>query len=790
MAALPDGGFLVTEYEGHRVRRVSAAGVITRVAGTGSAGFSGDGGAATAARLNKPVGVSTTSDGGFLIGDSLNGRVRKVSADGTIATVAGSSVRGYAGDGGPALLAQLRTPSAAAENASGAIVIADSEDNRLRLVEGRPSPDGPPPLAQVPPARPRAPAGVVRATAGTVYFPVACPPTAMDGCRGTIRLTVRSGARRRAAAARVVVIARGPFSMAAGDSKVVKVPLTRAGRRLLRKRRSAHGEGGRGEARRAEHRAVVRADHRQAEAQAQARPRGRGTRVNARTAFTLVTGAGLAAYGAHVAFGFGGQGSEGFFQDWLYNALVLVGRAVVPRPRRRLARRACALAVPRRRPPVPVRAASSTTRCTSRSSRTRPTPRSPTACTSPSIPRASPRSCSSRRAPRASCAPRLWLDGLVSALGVAALAAALLLQPIVSSTGGDPLQVATTLAYPLADVTLLAFVVGLLALNAWKPSRSWTLIAAGLATMAVADGIFLWQSANGTYAEGQALDALWPAAALLLGHAAWQPSAREATRLEGWRLLAMPALFALMPVGLLVYGNLQPMNTPALVLAAAALVVAVVRMAYTFSNTLRVTAEATAAALTDSLTGLRNRRALLAELEAELADAPATDSAVLVLFDLDGFKDYNDTFGHPAGDALLVRLGGRLDQAVAGCGSAYRLGGDEFCALLRFDPDRVGDDVDRAVAALHERGEGFEVASSHGTVILPAEAGDSARALQLADQRLYAQKGVRRRQATTRQVRDVLLQMVTERTPELRAPHRRRGPARPGRRPAPRAARP
>ena len=132
----------------------------------------------------------------------------------------------------------------------------------------------------------------------------------------------------------------------------------------------------------------------------------------------------------------------------------------------------------------------------------------------------------------------------------------------------------------------------------------------------------------------------------------------------------MPALFALMPVGLLVYGNLQPMNTPALVLAAAALVVAIVRMAYTFSNTLRVTAEATAAALTDALTGLGNRRALLAELDAELADAPETDSTVLVMFDLDGFKDYNDTFGHPAGDALLVRLGRRLDAG----GRRLRLG--------------------------------------------------------------------------------------------------------------------
>ena len=489
--------------------------------------------------------------------------------------------------------------------------------------------------------------------------------------------------------------------------------------------------------------------------------------MNARVAFGLVTGAGLAAYAAHVAFGFGGEGSDGFFQDWVYNALVLSAalsclvRGVMVR-----AERARWLSL------------GGGLLClfgaelyyTLHLSRLADPPY-------PSLADALylaffPASFAGLVlfAPRASRQLRasLWLDGLVSALAVAALAAALLLQPIVSSTGGDRLDAATTLAYPLGDLTLLVFVVALLALNAWKPSRSWTLIAAGLATMCVADGIFLWQSAKGTYVEGQALDALWPAAALLLGYAAWQPSVRAATRLEGWRLLAMPAVFALMPVGLLVYGNLEPMNTPALVLSAAALVVAIVRMAYTFSNTLRVTAEATTAALTDSLTGLGNRRALLADLEADLADPPAGQSTVLVLFDLDGFKDYNDTFGHPAGDALLVRLGRRLTQAVLGSGSAYRLGGDEFCALLRLAGNHPGAEVARTVAALNEHGEGFEVSSSHGTVILPAEAGDSARALQLADQRLYAQKGVRRRQATTQQLRDVLLQMVSERTPELR----------------------
>jgi hypothetical protein len=237
VAALPDGGFVVAEYEGQRIRRISPAGVITRVAGTGAAGFSGDGGAATAARLNKPVDVSATPDGGFLIGDSLNGRVRKVSADGTIATVAGSGTRGYGGDGGPATQAQLRSPGAAVENANGAILIADSEDNRLRVIEGRSSGGVPAPPVEVPDPAP-APLEVVRASANSVFLPLVCPPTAANGCRGTIRLLVRRATKRSAAAAAgAVVIARSRYSVAAGVSKVVKVRLNRAGRRLLRKRR-------------------------------------------------------------------------------------------------------------------------------------------------------------------------------------------------------------------------------------------------------------------------------------------------------------------------------------------------------------------------------------------------------------------------------------------------------------------------------------------------------------------------------------------------------------------------
>ena len=138
----------------------------------------------------------------------------------------------------------------------------------------------------------------------------------------------------------------------------------------------------------------------------------------------------------------------------------------------------------------------------------------------------------------------LWLDGVVGSLAVAALSCAVLLDPIVNSTGGSKLAVATAVAYPVGDLLLLIFVVGLLALNGAELSRSWTMIAGGLALMAVADAVFLFQSVNGTYQEGGLLDALWPSAALLLGSAAWQPSRRETMRLDGWRRLAMPALLA------------------------------------------------------------------------------------------------------------------------------------------------------------------------------------------------------------------------------------------------------
>ena len=171
-------------------------------------------------------------------------------------------------------------------------------------------------------------------------------------------------------------------------------------------------------------------------------------------------------------------------------------------------------------------------------------------------------------------------------------------------------------------------------------------------------------------------------------------------------------------------------------------------------------------ALTDALTGLANRRALMTDLADALAAPWAERELVFVLFDLDGFKQYNDTFGHPAGDDLLVHLGGRFASTMAGIGGAYRLGGDEFCILAQMG-DVGGEGIARlAAAALSDDSEGFTISASYGLALLPTETSSSEEALRLADQRMYAQKASGRSSAA-RQSTDVLLRVLAERSSEL-----------------------
>jgi diguanylate cyclase (GGDEF)-like protein len=360
----------------------------------------------------------------------------------------------------------------------------------------------------------------------------------------------------------------------------------------------------------------------------------------------------------------------------------------------------------------------------------------------------------------------LWLDGAVSGLTLAALTTALLFKPILAATDGDAAAVAVTLAYPVGDLLMLCTIGVVLTITGWWPGRAWALVALSLLLTAIGDVIYSYMENTGSYVDGTLLDTFWPAAVLAMGVAAWQPRRHETAPPDSMAVL-IPGAFAILALGLLVYGWTADLPPLAGALAAAGLLAAMARGVLTFRENLALLRHSRQEALTDGLSGLANRRRLMGDLEAALRSATTDVGRTLVFFDLDGFKSYNDAFGHNAGDALLARLGRALAASVFGLGSAYRLGGDEFCILLDRETRRLDPVVARAAVALSEQGEGFTVTASFGVVQIPSEAQSSEAALQLADGRMYAHKDSRRANSR-RQARDVLIQVLAEREPELR----------------------
>ncbi len=125
----------VVDRSAHRVRKVDGAGTITTVAGDGTAGFSGDGGPATSASLRYPNGIAFDTAGNLYVADGHNQRIRRVNADGSIETVAGTGVAGYSGDGGPATSARLRYPTGVLVDAAGLLFISDTSNHVVRRVD-------------------------------------------------------------------------------------------------------------------------------------------------------------------------------------------------------------------------------------------------------------------------------------------------------------------------------------------------------------------------------------------------------------------------------------------------------------------------------------------------------------------------------------------------------------------------------------------------------------------------------------------------------------------------------
>ncbi|MGZ8782514.1 MAG: bifunctional diguanylate cyclase/phosphohydrolase [Gaiellaceae bacterium] len=350
------------------------------------------------------------------------------------------------------------------------------------------------------------------------------------------------------------------------------------------------------------------------------------------------------------------------------------------------------------------------------------------------------------------------LDAAVGALAIAAAGAALGFGRIVEATGGSQLAIATNLSYPLGDLGLLAVTVGGLAMSGWRISRGWALLMAGYALFAISDTLYLFQIATETYTGGF-LDSGWILSSAVVAIAVTQPWETVRVRAQVWSAFVFPATFGALAVAVLVLEHFSRVHLLALALASGSIFAVIARMSLLFQDNLRMLGASRVEATTDALTGLGNRRKLLADLSV------AERAGLLVVLDLDGFKSYNDSFGHPAGDALLTRLGGRLSASIRSEDQAYRLGGDEFCVFVANSTDHAGVAL-RVAVAMREQGDGFSVTSSYGFVSMPDEATTVTEALRLADQRMYAQKQ-QRDSSAGRQSKNVLLRALEERNPGL-----------------------
>ncbi len=356
---------------------------------------------------------------------------------------------------------------------------------------------------------------------------------------------------------------------------------------------------------------------------------------------------------------------------------------------------------------------------------------------------------------------RVWLDGVIAGLGVAAIGAAIVLRPVLASVSGNTAAVITEMAYPICDLLLAALVVGVLALRGWRLDRMWALLLVGFLALAGADCLYALQVAHGASAPSAATNLAYDLGVLALALAAWQPAAEvEADRVPGATMLGIPAAFTASALGLLIYDHFSRLDPLALALALATLIAAFARTGLAFRD-VRVLADTRKQALTDDLTSMPNRRHFLRRLRDAIAAGNASDTGLaLLLFDLDRFKELNDTLGHDAGDKLLCQVGERLRTILRSTDTAARLGGDEFGVLLCGPCDAAHAEMvaDKILAVISEpfpiKGVNLRVTASIGIALFPEHAANAELLMQHADVAMYEAKSTQSGRACYASERD------------------------------------
>ncbi len=350
----------------------------------------------------------------------------------------------------------------------------------------------------------------------------------------------------------------------------------------------------------------------------------------------------------------------------------------------------------------------------------------------------------------------VWLDGLVAGAGVAAVAAALWFEPLTAVVPGTPLlTVVVNMAYPVVDLLLVAMLVGVAymvrsALQWWIV---WLLV--GFALNGVTDVLTSVAIMTGTYTGGSWLDLGWPLGIAALVTAS-VPRREESgidaldlvtqTRGASLRMMSVPLASSGASLALLVAGQGDTFPVVAGVFAGASIAAAGIRTALTFRDLARLT-DVHREARTDDLTRLANRRALYEEMATALTAADRTQRPTsLLLIDLDGFKEVNDSLGHAVGDELLKAFAARMQEEIGGTHLFARLGGDEFAVLLAGADERTAERqawmlVERTAEPFQVDAVRLSIDASIGVASLQPGAGSRGDLLRQADVAMYQAKG-------------------------------------------------
>ena len=333
-----------------------------------------------------------------------------------------------------------------------------------------------------------------------------------------------------------------------------------------------------------------------------------------------------------------------------------------------------------------------------------------------------------------------WLETAVICGGTASLAGILLLTPLAARTP-NAVSLLVALLYPVADVILIMLVIAQIGLRMRSRNRNSIQICFGFLLLALADASFVGNVLHGSEGSSVLSILLWGAGFGQLVSAACRRPPEEAAQAAGdipSAVLAVAAVVAIVVLVLRPDGGLGfYLVVPAVVTLCAAGGRTLVAL-----RAARGAAEAFALARTDDLTMLPNRRAMLARVDEDLNEHRPL---ALILMDLNGFKDINDTLGHASGDIILQMSGRRMRTALPAGVLVARLGGDEFAIVVpETDEIRLMETANIALAALREptvaHGIELVVDAALGIAIREPDDTDSSALLRRADVAMYQAK--------------------------------------------------